>query len=219
MKAGRGNGFLAVGASLCAVAVVVYYLGGHAGGKSPAPPPSPGSNALTAPIASPSPSPEQRESRPVPKMPMSAPTRLVIPGLDIDTELTTVGRTRDGNIGAPDPDTPHIAAWYRLSVTPGEPGSSVIVGHVDTKRGPAVFYRLSTLGPKDTVEVVRADGSTAVFSVDAIRVYPKAEFPSREVLAPRGRAELRLITCGGDFDPDSGYRDNIIVYAHLVDGA
>jgi sortase (surface protein transpeptidase) len=99
--------------------------------------------------------------------------------------------------------------------TPGDRGVAVLVGHVDSARdGPAVFYHLAELKPGDPVSVLRSDGRRARFVVAAVREYPKTNFPAGQVYADVDRPELRLITCGGDFDQAMGsYRDSIVVYA------
>ncbi len=92
----------------------------------------------------------------------------------------------------------------------------IVVGHRDTRSGPAVFAGLDEIGPGRLVELRRADGRIAVYTVDAVKTYDKARFPSREVYGARARPELRLITCGGDYDRRTGYTGNIVVYAHLT---
>lgn len=111
------------------------------------------------------------------------------------------------------------AAWYDGSATPGSVGPAVIVGHVDSvSGGPSVFFDLGGLQPGDRVEVTRADGLVAVFRVHAVRSFPKDDFPSLLVHGDTRGAALRLITCGGTFEPTTGhYRDNIVVFASLVD--
>ena len=80
-----------------------------------------------------------------------------------------------------------------------------------------MFFELGAMKPGQKVEVDRADGSTAVFSVDAVGQYPKASFPTDKVYGTVDRAELRLITCGGVYDGDAGHHlDNVVVFAHLV---
>ncbi len=92
-------------------------------------------------------------------------------------------------------------------------GPAVIAGHVDSKTGPAVFFRLRDLRQGDIIEVTRA-GAQVKFKVLAVRKYPKAQFPTDEVYGPTPNAQLRLITCGGDFDRNRrSYVDNIVVYA------
>jgi sortase (surface protein transpeptidase) len=110
------------------------------------------------------------------------------------------------------------AGWYADGPTPGEFGPSVIGAHVDSKAGPAVFYRLGSLQRGAAVLVTRKDGSTARFVVDRVERYAKDDFPTAEVYGDtKGRAELRLITCGGAFDRGTGhYVDNIVAYAHLT---
>jgi hypothetical protein len=92
----------------------------------------------------------------------------------------------------------------------------VITGHVDSVAGPAVFFRLRQVAAGDPVSVVRADGTTVRFTVTRVARYPKGDFPTAEVYAPTQRPELRLITCGGDFDRSArSYLDDLVVYAAL----
>ena len=109
------------------------------------------------------------------------------------------------------------AGWYRLGPAPGARGAAVIAGHVDTTRGPAVFFRLGALRPGDLVRVRRQDETTATFRVDSVETVPKSAFPTAKVYGPVPYAGLRLITCGGPFDRRSGhYDDNFVVYGHLT---
>jgi sortase (surface protein transpeptidase) len=106
------------------------------------------------------------------------------------------------------------AGWYAPGTRPGDPGSAVILGHVDSKRGPAVFYRLRELRRGDLVEVTGADGTSVRFAVDRVEQFDKRRFPTDEVYYPTLTPELRLVTCGGEFDATAGhYRSNIIVFA------
>jgi sortase (surface protein transpeptidase) len=134
-------------------------------------------------------------------------------------ELVPLGLQPAGSIEVPQDFD--LAAWFRHGPTPGEPGPAVIVGHVDSAEdGPAVFFRLTELDPGAEVLVERADGRTAVFTVERVAQYRKDEFPTLEVYGNTDRAELRLITCGGTFDSSSGqYRGNVVAYARLVDVA
>jgi sortase (surface protein transpeptidase) len=107
-----------------------------------------------------------------------------------------------------------VAGWYAPGPRPGDPGSAVILGHVDSKRGPAVFYRLRELRPGDEIVVTRADRSTVRFVVQRTEQYDKLRFPTDEVYYPTLTSTLRLVTCGGQFDATTGhYRSNIIVFA------
>ncbi len=124
-----------------------------------------------------------------------------------------------GAVEPPPFDQPGVVGWYGSGTTPGAAGTALMVGHVDTRTRPAVFYKLSTLQPGRTVRVVRADGRVADFTVDDIRVLARDDFDARQAYGPRkpGRAELRLITCGGAFDRTShSYTANVVVSAYLT---
>ena len=110
-----------------------------------------------------------------------------------------------------------MAGWYTGSPRPGAIGSSVIVGHVDSRLGPGVFFRLGLLRPAERIYVRRGDGSLAVFRVTSVHTYLKSRFPTAAVYGPEPGPQLRLITCGGTFDSTTGhYLSNIIAYATLV---
>ena len=147
----------------------------------------------------------------------SPPVALSIPSIGVRTRgIVDLHRDSRGELEAPtDFDR---AGWYADGPTPGEFGPSVIGAHVDSKAGPAVFYRLGSLQKGATVVVTRKDGSTARFVVDKVARYAKKDFPTAVVYGDtKGRAELRLITCGGAFDQSTGhYVDNIVAFAHLV---
>ncbi|HET9970424.1 MAG TPA: class F sortase [Streptosporangiaceae bacterium] len=143
------------------------------------------------------------------------PARLEIPAIGVSTPLVRLGRLPDGTI-----EVPHAwntAGWYDQGPRPGQPGPAVLLGHVDSKKGPAVFYRLRDLRPGDIVRVGLTNGRTLVFRVQRTERYPKDRFPTEAVYFPTLDRALRLITCGGDFDYAKGsYVDNIVVYAILV---
>ena len=143
------------------------------------------------------------------------PVRLQIPAIAVSTPLVRLGRLPDGSI-----EVPHdwnTAGWYDRGPRPGQPGPAVILGHVDSKTGPAVFYRLRALRSGDTVRVGLSDGRILVFQVQRVERYPKDKFPTEAVYFPTLNRELRLITCGGEFDyARHSYLDNIVVYATLV---
>jgi hypothetical protein len=200
---------------LAAVALAGLLVSGCSGsGRSPAAIPSPRGGPATA--AKPHRPPgvagfhsARTYDRPAP------PVRLQIPAIAVSTPLVRLGRLPDGSIEVPeDWDT---AGWYDRGPRPGQPGPAVILGHVDSRAGPAVFYRLRALRPRDIVRVGLADGRTLVFRVQRLERYPKNEFPTEAVYFPTLDRELRLITCGGDFDyAKRSYVDNIVVYATLV---
>jgi len=146
----------------------------------------------------------------------SVPVRVRVPAIEVDSRLVRLGVDDDGALLPPEDFA--RAGWFTGGPAPGETGPAVLAGHVDSYRGPAVFFRLAELDEGDAVLVDRADGTTVRFTVTAVDRYPKDAFPTDQVYGPTARAELRLITCGGDFDPDvRSYRDNVVVSAVLAD--
>jgi Sortase domain len=144
----------------------------------------------------------------------SVPVRVDIPRIHVTSSLDRLGRAADGTVEVP--SDWQVAGWYAPGPRPGDPGSAVILGHVDSKSGPAVFYRLRELDRGDEIKVARADGSTVRFIVERTQQYPKNRFPTDEVYYPTLTPALRLVTCGGDFDATAGhYRSNVIVFATL----
>lgn len=149
-------------------------------------------------------------------LPASTPIRVEIPAISINAPLIKLGRDADGMIQVPPLYNHNLAGWYDKTVTPGQTGTSVILGHVDNFTGPSVFFSIKMLRPGDTIEVVRADGRTATFSVDGVQVVSKSTFPTSILYANTKYPGLRLITCGGPFDSTTRqYLDNIVVYSHL----
>lgn len=145
---------------------------------------------------------------------VAEPVAVHIPAIAVDSELEVLRRSPDGTIELP---AWHRAGWWADGPKPGQLGPAVILGHVDSASGPAVFRRLHELQPGDEVTVTRADGSVARFSVDRLERHPKQAFPTEAVYAPSLEAGLRLVTCGGTFDRSTGhYRDNVIVFATPV---
>ncbi|MFJ6087319.1 class F sortase [Streptomyces sp. NPDC092369] len=165
-----------------------------------------------------SPRPRARPARPAPlrPLPRSRPTRIVIPYIGVDADVIGLGLDRDRRLTTPPENHADQVGWYRGGPSPGEQGTTVLVGHLDTDTGPAVFAGLNELDPGHLVGIRRADGRTAVYVVDAVRTYQKAHFPNEEVYGARRRPELRLITCGGAFDRRTGYAGNTVVFAHLT---
>ncbi|WP_321170475.1 class F sortase [Streptomyces koelreuteriae] len=179
-----------------------------------APPSRPSAGTPSPPRTQP-PTRTRRPSAPGP-LPHSPATRLLIPYLRINAPIMPLGLDRERRLTAPPEGKPKLVGWYRHGASPGEQGVAVAVGHLDTDRGPAVFAGLTELKRGRIVEARRADGRTAVYTVDAIKSYEKARFPSQEVYGARGRPELRLITCGGAYDRRKGYSGNVVVFAHLT---
>src|SRR5664280_180927 len=145
----------------------------------------------------------------------SPPDRLMIPRLGLSVTLGTLGLNADGTVQVP--TTAEQAGWFRLGPTPGRIGSAVILGHVDSFRGPGVFFQVRSLEPGDQVDVLLANGVVAHFTVTALSTYPKQSFPAQEVYGSHGASQLQLVTCGGTFDSGTGsYLSNVVAYSTLT---
>ena len=147
----------------------------------------------------------------------SAPVRLQIPAIGVDSTLMPLGLNPDGTMQVPPSGFP--AGWYTGAPTPGELGPAIIAGHVDWN-GPGVFFELRRIVPGDRISVTRADAGVAVFRVTRVAEYPKDAFPTALVYGDIDHAGLRLITCGGSWDATTHhYEDNTVVFAELVPSA
>jgi sortase (surface protein transpeptidase) len=147
------------------------------------------------------------------------PQRIDIPSMGVQAPVVARGLDTRGAIDPPPFDQPGVVGWYAAGATPGAAGTALFVGHVDTETRPAVFYKLSTVRPGESVRVIRDDGTVAEFTVDDVQVLPRDDFDAQQAYGVRtsGRAELRLITCGGTFDRASRtYTANVIVSAYLT---
>jgi hypothetical protein len=150
--------------------------------------------------------------------PASPPVRLAIPAIGVATPLVRLGLEPGGGMAVPTDFG--RAGWFAEGPAPGQVGPSVIAGHVDSRTGPAVFYRLRELRPGQAILVERADGTRLRFVVEQARSFPKDGFPTAAVFGPVPSAALRLITCAGDFDQARrSYRDNLVVFARLAGAA
>jgi LPXTG-site transpeptidase (sortase) family protein len=138
------------------------------------------------------------------------PTSIQIPAIDVHTSLQQLGLDSSGSLEPPTNLTQ--AGWYTGSSVPGNDGPAVIAGHVDSTKGPAVFFRLKSLKPGDMITVGLSSGQSVDFQVMAVQHYPKNAFPTAEVYGARPDPELRVITCGGSFAAGH-YLDNVVVYA------
>jgi hypothetical protein len=147
----------------------------------------------------------------------SIPTRISIPSLHVRAKVIKVGRAADGSIATPAADPVEATGWYSLGPTPGELGTAVIVGHVDTDSQPAVFHGLPELRKGELIEVDREDQRVATFTVESVETFPKTSFPADRVFDSTDRARLVLVTCGGTWvGGDIGYSNNVIVFATLA---
>ena len=212
--ASRPAAIAAVVTGITAIAVGAGGLilgGGILGGGVATPPPAVGpGRTADIPVPTVTDLASQSAARAAP-----LPVALRIPAIGVNTQLVDLGLTPAGAIEVP--ADPAVAGWYTRSPRPGAIGSSIILGHVDSLYGPAVFYRLSHLHPGARVYIRRADRSLAVFRVDAVQMYDKSRFPTTAVYGPTPDAELRLVTCGGLFAQTlKSYLSNIVVYATAV---
>lgn len=172
-------------------------------------------SSFSIPAASSSPQSTNAQSGP-PVLAKSEPLQVRVPSVGIDAKVETVGRKDDGTMETPPLDQ-SIAGWYKLGPTPGELGPSIIVGHVDTYEGPAIFYRLKDIKPKEIIEVSRADGSLVKFEVTELQQFEQNNFPTDKVYGNIDHAGIRLITCGGVFNKDTQrYSHNTVVFGKMI---
>ncbi|MFF9812290.1 class F sortase [Streptomyces sp. NPDC014006] len=188
-------------AALCAGAWLLHSgTAGHA-------PPQPSAAEASADPGS--------EGSAAPALPPSPPDRIRIPSIRVNAPLMGLSLTPAGSLDVPPAGRKNLAGWYEAGTTPGERGTAIVAGHVDNAAGPAVFYDLGALKKGAAIEVDRRDGSTAVFTVDAVGVYRAENFPDQKVYGAAHRPELRVITCGGGYSRTTGYQGNVVVFAHL----
>ena len=148
-------------------------------------------------------------------MARSRPVRLEVPALALSVNLTTLGLNPNGTVQVP--TTTNVAGWYRDGPSPGQIGSAVILGHVDSYRGIGAFFYLRTLRAGDRLQVFLADGQHPTFRVTRVATYVKSAFPDQAVYGSHGYSALQLVTCGGVFDHATGsYESNVVVYAVRV---
>ncbi|MEU5149229.1 class F sortase [Streptomyces yangpuensis] len=153
-----------------------------------------------------------------PALARSEPQKITIPSLGVTSTLETLKQNGDGTMQTP--KDPALAGWYEPGPTPGSEGPAVIAGHVTWNGAAAVFEKLKTMKGGDTIKVTRKDGKTVTFTVDKVSEYPKAEFPTLEVYKNLDHAGLRLVTCGGEFDPKKHYyNSNVVVFARMTGAA
>ncbi|MEU0629779.1 class F sortase [Streptomyces sp. NPDC005989] len=201
----KAKGWLLVIAALAGV-----WLIHHGSGAQLVPPRPTAAQAFTG---GPEPQPGSPLAEPLKP---SAPVRIRIPSIRVDAPVMRLGLGADGSLDVPPAGNRNIVGWYRDGTPPGSRGSAIVAGHVDNAQGRSVFYDLGALQKGSTVEVVRQDGRTAVFSLDAIEVYENKNFPDERVYGAASFASLRLITCGGGFSKETGYEGNVVAYAHLT---
>ncbi len=201
----------AAAAGLLAAGAALGLAGWRSRGFWPPPePPQPAYGSSAAPPGAAAASP--------PPLPFSRPVRVAIPAIRVSAPVIPLGENPDGTVAVPPLSMPFLISWFDEGPAPGQRGPAALLGHVSAAGiGPGVFYDLGELRPGQTVSVTRADGRVAVFRIDRLTMAAKNAFPTTAVYGATPDPELRLITCGGPFDPITHmYLDNIIVFARLI---
>ncbi len=211
--------------AVAALVLTMCLVGGGGESSDTAGPHAPPAVSAAAPAASALPDAppgsaaqhRSRASKAGPQLPRSRPVRLLIPKISVDAPFTDLAIGRSGQLAPPPPDDTNIVGWYAKGHSPGEAGTAIIAGHVDTATSLAVFARLSELRKGDRFHVARADGRRATFVVDGSESFDKEGFPSERVYGDTADAQVRLITCSGTYDRKArDYTENLVVFAHLV---
>ena len=213
---------LAVGLALVAAIAVVVAVTGQQ--EAPRPAGSTAEQSRSSSSAAPGPGSPEAPAPPAPDTPaadapaVAAPVSVGIPSIEVTSDLMRLDLNDDGTVEVPPLEPDDKAGWYQRGPAPGAVGPAVILGHVDSaEHGPGIFFDLGALKPGDEVEVARADGTVAVFAVDKVETHPKNAFPTIAVYGNTAEPQLRLITCGGDFDSGvRSYEDNVIAFATLT---
>ncbi len=183
---------------------------GGGAGSTPSGKPSPGGHGTSSGDGA-----QSGAGRAEPALARSEPQKITIPSLGVSSTLETLRLNQDGTMETP--KDPALAGWYEPGPTPGSQGPAVIAGHVTWNGAAAVFEKLKTMKAGDAIKVTRRDNKTVTFTVDRVAEYPKAEFPTLEVYKNLDHAGLRLVTCGGEFDPKKHYyNSNVVVFARMT---
>ncbi|QNN51753.1 class F sortase [Nocardioides mesophilus] len=212
------GGRTALALAAVALGVTLVLIAALSQRAAPVVPPSAAGTLHAPPAVSEPPSPSGEPSpEPAKPLPASEPVSITISSIGVDSPVFPIGKNPDGTLAVPSGPRLNQAAWFENSPTPGQPGPSIIEGHVDSTQGPSVFFRLGDVRPGDTITVLRRDRIKVTFTVDAVRDFPKAEFPTKLVYGgDLGTPTLRLITCS-DFDRAIGHHTgNEVVFAHLT---
>jgi LPXTG-site transpeptidase (sortase) family protein len=144
------------------------------------------------------------------------PATIEIPAINVKTKIEQVGTLKDGRMDVPkDPDN---VGWYEPGTLPGAPGNAVLAGHVDDLTSPAVFYDLHKLKNGDKIMVTDTDGQTLTFEVYDQKTFPRLDAPIEDIFGFSFASTLNLITCSGDYDPETTERaERTVIYTKLVE--
>jgi sortase (surface protein transpeptidase) len=166
--------------------------------------------ATTTTVKPPKPKQVRRVWRQLPR-----PVHLSIPAIGASAPMIPLGKNRDGTMQTPSNTVD--TGWFQPGPGPGELGAAVVVGHVDSYRGPGVFFHLPALRRGDAINITLKNNQKLRFVVTGSKDVSKSRFPTNLVFAKTAVPTLRLVTCGGKFDSSTGhYLDNYIVFARLV---
>jgi len=151
----------------------------------------------------------------LPVIARSQPIRITIRSIAVNAQVGTLGLQPDHQVMVP--TNTRVVGWYKDGPPPGQIGSAVILGHVDSTKGPGVFFDLKSLKAGARISVVLRNGTVTNFSVTKVVQYSKSSFPDRLVYGSHGTRSLQLVTCGGTFDHATGhYESNVVVFTKLV---
>lgn len=182
--------------------------------QAPAAAPAPAAPAPAAPAPAAPPPAAPPAVKPMKSVP---PLRVRIPAIKVDAPVVGLGLDTKGMLQVPPAADRNLAGWYLDGPGPGARGAAIMLGHVDTMTGPAVFWNLGSLVKGDKIEIDRSDGKTATFEIDTVESFEKSAFPDKRVYGETQDAQLRLITCGGVYDKKrKDYLSNVVAFAHLV---
>lgn len=144
------------------------------------------------------------------------PQKINIPEIGVNTNVELVGIDDNGRMEVP--KDPNNVGWFEYGPRPGEIGSAVIAGHLDSKTGPAIFYKLSSLKINDSIEIIDQDGITHYFKVSDKKIYQDNNFPIDEVFTKSDSSRLNLITCAGTYDKVAkNYNNRMVIFGTLTD--
>ena len=216
--------WIALAVALAVVAAIAIVVAVNGQQQAPQPAAATTDPSRSSSSAAPIPSSPEAPAPDAPGTPLAeaaavaAPVSVGIPSIDVASDLMRLDLNDDGSVEVPPLEPDDKAGWYQRGPAPGAVGPSVILGHVDSaEHGPGIFFDLGALKAGDEVEVARADGTVAVFAVDKVERHPKDAFPTIAVYGNTAEPQLRLITCGGDFDSGArSYEDNVIAFATLT---